>query len=115
MGDYRRLVVDIDGTLCEETGGLNYADAPPRQNVIAQVNRFYDAGYDVTIFTARGMYRYAGDRGMIEENLRPVTEAWLKRHGVRYHRLWFGKPSSDMYIDDKAVTPEDFLEKKWGT
>jgi capsule biosynthesis phosphatase len=105
---YKKLVVDVDGTICENTNGKNYPDAPPKLDVIAKVNEYYDAGYDVTIFTARGMNIYSGDLVLIEKNLRPITEAWLRRHGVKYCRLIFGKPPADMYLDDKGIRPDEF-------
>jgi capsule biosynthesis phosphatase len=109
---YKKIVVDIDGTLCENTNGKNYPDAPPKFDVIAKVNQYWHAGYHVTIFTARGMNIYSGDLTLIEKNLRPITEAWLLRHGVQYDRLLFGKPPSDMYIDDKGITPDEFCRTR---
>jgi hypothetical protein len=38
-----------------------------------------------------------------------VTTTWLKHHGVQYHQIFFGKPVADIYIDDRAMTPEQFL------
>lgn len=105
---YKKIVVDIDGTLCENTNGKNYRDAPPKLDVIQRVNEYYDLGYDVTIFTARGMNLYSGDLEKIETALRPMTASWLQRYGVKHHRLLFGKPPSDMYIDDKGIRPDEF-------
>lgn len=105
---FKRIVVDIDGTLCEDTQGKNYENAPPIQCVIDAVNSYYDAGYHVTIFTARGMHRYAGNAVDCLFELGPVTRTWLVRHGVKYHELKFGKPSADLYIDDKGISPDEF-------
>jgi hypothetical protein len=38
---------------------------------------------------------------------RPVTEKQFERWGVLYHKLVFGKPSADVYIDDRAALPEE--------
>lgn len=105
---YKKIVVDIDGTICENTNGKNYVDAPPKFDVIAKVNEYHKKGYHVTIYTARGMNIYSANLEKIEYHLRPITEAWLKRHGVLYDRLIFGKPPADMYIDDKGITPDEF-------
>ena len=35
------------------------------------------------------------------------TVAWLIQHGVKYHGLNFDKPGAQMYVDDKALNPED--------
>jgi len=37
-----------------------------------------------------------------------MTEKWLKDNRVCYDELIFGKPAADVYVDDKAVLPEDF-------
>lgn len=110
MSEFKKIVVDIDGTLCEETHGLEYECALPKQDVIDKVNSYYLAGFEVTIFTARGMYRYNGDGALADRELRKITERWLKNNGVMYHRLLFGKPSADKYIDDKGIRPDEFVK-----
>ena len=39
------------------------------------------------------------------------TERQLKKWGIKYHKLIFGKPSFDIIIDDKAL----FFNKFWHT
>ncbi|MGE5467644.1 MAG: hypothetical protein ACM3Y9_09500 [Ignavibacteria bacterium] len=85
---------DIDGTLCTNTEG-DYESAEPYPDVIAEVNRLYDAGHTILLLTARG-----SATGI---DWRPVTERQMTDWGVRYHALFFGKPSADIYVDDKAV------------
>jgi dTDP-glucose 4,6-dehydratase len=46
------LIFDIDGTLC--TQEKNYADAKPIYSVIDKLNKKYDEGYKIVLFTARG-------------------------------------------------------------
>lgn len=104
------FIVDIDGTLCENTDGKNYVDPSPRKNIIAQVNRLYDSGAEVIIFTARGMNTYSGNVYEIEKNLRYITENWLHSNGVKYNKLIFGKPAGDFYVDDKALLPEELTD-----
>lgn len=106
---YRKIVVDIDGTLCEDTKGLNYDDAPPKRDVITWVNELHAAGIYVIIFTARGMHSCNGDVEMIEQRFRHITTRWLERHGVMFDRLVFGKPSADVYLDDKGLRPDELV------
>jgi len=40
------------------------------------------------------------------------TESQLKKWGVRYHELLFGKPSYDLFIDDKNLNFEKNWDKK---
>lgn len=108
---FRKIVVDIDDTLCIGTEGKDYANAVPIVKTIAMVNRYHDAGYHVTIFTARGMHRFSGDAAACDRAFRGMTEAWLDRHGVRYDVLLFGKPSADLYLDDKAIRPDEFAAR----
>lgn len=110
MSEFRRIVVDIDGTLCKDTQGKNYESAEPIRDVIDKVNEYFDAGYHVTILTARGMHRYKGDATLCRINLHDVTFEWLHTHGVKFHELMFGKPSSDLYIDDKGIRPDEFVK-----
>lgn len=112
MSDPRRgrklLVVDIDGTICEDTKGKNYVDPAPLTEVIRRVNDFWTMGWHVTIFTARGMRTYEGDLELIEANFRKITEDWLKANRVCYDELRFGKPPADLYVEDKGVVPATF-------
>ena len=38
-----------------------------------------------------------------------LTEAQLGEWGVKYHQLILGKPSGDLYIDDKGVKDGEFF------
>lgn len=108
---YKKIVVDVDGTLCSNTDGGDYTAAKPVKHVIDAVNRYYERGYHVTVFTARGMHRFSGDVARCERELGELTRRWLDESGIKYHVLMFGKPSSDLYIDDKAILPDDFATR----
>jgi len=41
-----------------------------------------------------------------------VTEGWLKKHNVKYHHIFYGKPVGDVYVDDLAVSPEVFVKTR---
>ena len=38
-----------------------------------------------------------------------ITKKQLKDWGVKYHRLFMGKPTGDYYIDDKAIRDTTFF------
>lgn len=108
-----KIVVDIDGTICSQEP--NYSDAMPYFRVIDKINRLYDKGYYVVLFTARG-YETKID-------WEPVTKKQLSDWGLKYHELLFNKPSADLYIDDKACNITDWvaaisclkcIDKPWG-
>lgn len=106
------VVVDLDGTLCSQESYDNYIDAKPRLDVIKRVNELWTEGHDIVIHTARGMNTFEGRVELVEQNLRSMTEKWLRDHRVCYTRLVFGKPAGDVYVDDKAQTPERFASSK---
>jgi len=88
----KRYVIDIDGTIC--TQRKDYAKALPFMNRIKVINKLYDEGNEIIFFTARG-----SGTGKV---WRSVTEEQLNRWKVKYHRLIFGKPWGDVYIDDRS-------------
>jgi len=93
--------IDVDGTLCSITENHKYNEAIPHLPVVEAVNSLYDAGHYIKIFTARGMCS-----GMEYEEL---THNQLIEWGVKFHELIMNKPSADYYVDDKGLTPEQFL------
>ena len=46
------LIFDIDGTVC--THEKDYSQAKPIQEVIEKLNKKFDEGYQIVLFTARG-------------------------------------------------------------
>ncbi|MBI4284065.1 MAG: HAD hydrolase family protein [Chloroflexi bacterium] len=91
---------DIDGTLCNDSGG-NYPEATPRPEVIAKLNKLYAAGHTIIIHTARG-----ATSGI---DWLKLTEEQLKTWQVHYHRLVMGRPGADVYIDDKTIPVSEWL------
>jgi capsule biosynthesis phosphatase len=107
------LVIDLDGTICEQTtGGDAYWTAKPKQDVIDRVNELYGQGWYVTIHTARGMRTCHSDLKDVERRFRMGTENWLVMHMVKYDDLIFGKPPGEMYVDDRGMTPDEFVSRK---
>ena len=109
----RTLVVDVDDTI-SITKNRDYENAKPIDLMIHKLNRMHDEGWSITYATARGQLSSGGDLEVIEKTRRPVLEAWLKKHGVKYDELVMGKPFGDYYIDDKAMTPEMFKSTNFG-
>lgn len=94
---------DIDGVLCSNTDS-NYLNATPHPEAIAEVNRLYDEGHTIKIFTGRGYV------SRIDWYGRTVKQ--LKLWGVKYHELIMGKPNADLFIDDKATNIKNWLKPK---
>ncbi|MBI2953574.1 MAG: hypothetical protein HYY30_04615 [Chloroflexi bacterium] len=90
---------DIDGTLCTNTEG-GYREAEPHRDAIAEVNRLYDEGHRILLYTARG-----ATTGI---DWRDFTERQLRGWGLSFHALYMGKPTADVYVDDKALNYVDW-------
>ncbi len=103
-----RYVFDIDGTICNNTYGA-YKTAKPFENRIKQVNKLYEEGNTIVFFTARGMGSMDGNVEKVYKKYYDFTYQQLMGWGVRFHELILGKPSADLYVDDKGVKDEDYF------
>jgi cytidyltransferase-like protein len=103
-----RYIIDIDGTICNLNVNHDYTQSVPYPNVIEEINRLYDNGNHITIFTSRG-----GESGKDWHNF---TIEQLNKWGLKYHVLIDkNKPNGDIFIDDKALNAVDWhkqLNKK---
>ena len=103
------FIIDIDGTICEnipnELGVGKMRNAKPYNDSIRMINKLYDEGHYICFFSAR------------TDAHRRVTEAWLKRHGVKYHGLILNKPrklapyTGYHFIDDAHVRATTYRGK----
>ena len=101
-------VFDIDGTICTLTNG-NYESATPYEERIDKINKLYDEGNTITLYTARGMGRTNNCRQTAEKLFLKLTKKQLQDWGIRYHHFYMGKPSGDIYVDDKGEKDENFF------
>lgn len=104
------LVVDYDDTIAI-TFNRDWQNAKPNQPLIDKLNALYDQGWTIHIVTARGQLSCAGDHEAADQKYRHQIEKWLSDHSVKYHTLSFKKKLAAYYIDDKGITPEQFVEK----
>ena len=101
---------DIDGTICSET----YCDlesAEPIPSRIAVINNLHTEGNKIVLMTARGMIDSNGDQQLADSTMRFITEYQLKKWGVLYDELYFGKPRCDFYVDDRGWNDFDFFRQ----
>lgn len=111
MVKYKRIIVDVDETLCFVIN-RDFINAIPNQEVIDKVNEYYDKGYEIIISTARGQNSCNTPEEM-QNKYYKITKDWLDIHGVKYHKLEIGyKQNADLYVDDKAIRPEEFVKKR---
>jgi len=99
-----KIYVDIDETICYYEGERCYPDAKPIATRIKRINELYDAGNEITYFTARG--------SVTKIDWFEVTQKQLISWGCKYHNLSVGlKPAYDLLICDKAVQSDSYFGK----
>lgn len=89
---------DLDETLCYSPldQPRDYSLAQPYKKAIARVNKLFEEGHSITIFTARGATSGTNWHG--------VTTRQLSLWGVKHHKLIDkGKPHYDLFVDDRAT------------
>ena len=97
--------IDIDETLTKESCWTReqVLSATLNKKVADTVNKLYFLGHTIILYTCRG------------DSVIPATRCWLKENHVKYHALNNNKLWCDYFIDDKAVSPDNFTkyEKKF--
>jgi CMP-N,N'-diacetyllegionaminic acid synthase len=102
------ICFDLDGVLCS-TSENNYLQSRPIKKNIKLVNKLYADGYKIKIFTARYMGRSNNNKKIATLRAKKITLNQLKLWKVKFHELIFGKPTYDIFVDDKAL----FFKKNW--
>ena len=97
-----RYCFDIDGTICSTN--CEYKDSVPYQGVIDWINKKYDEGHSITLFTSRGTL---SGSDWVE-----FTEKQVNGWGIKYHELKLGKPAYDLFIDDRAINNEEWYNQE---
>lgn len=93
-------MIDIDGTICSKTNS-EYKKCLPFKEQINKFNKLYDDGHEINYWTARG-----ANSG---KNWDFFTVKQLNKWGVKYHTINRGKPHYDVWIDDKAINSNYFM------
>lgn len=96
----KTYVIDLDGTLlksdpkvikvCPTCARTRYPVVTVVRDQVDAVNRLYQAGHTIIIWTSRAWDIYN------------VTVEQLRRMGLRYHELYMGKPAG-IYVDADAL------------
>jgi hypothetical protein len=92
----KNYLIDIDGTICDDIPNEEperMVTAAVYPDALVTLNKWYDEGHIIFFFTSR------------TEEHRAVTEAWLQKHGFKYHGMLMGKPRGGNYhwIDNHLV------------
>ncbi len=105
------ICFDIDDTICT-TSKKKYFSAKPKIKVIKKINELYKRGYIIKLFTSRFMGRNKDKVTKAKKQGFKKTQQQLKKWDLKYHKLIFGKPSYDLFIDDKSINFKDNWIKK---
>lgn len=104
------ICFDIDGVICK-TISNNYKYSVPIIKNIKAINLLYKKKYYIKLFTSRFMGREKENKKNAELKAKKLTISQLKKWGVKYDKLIFGKPSYDLIVDDKSI----YFKKNWAT
>lgn len=92
----KNFLIDIDGTICDDIPNEEperMSTVLPYPDALKIINKWYEEGHVITFFSSR------------TEEHREITEAWLRKHGFKYHGLLLSKPRGGNYhwIDNHIV------------
>ena len=96
-------VFDIDGTICTLVENADYQNAKPLESRIEKLNKLFDNGHTIKLFTARGT-----QTGI---DWTDITTKQLQEWGAKHHQVILGKPHFDLYICDKSINSSVFFEE----
>jgi hypothetical protein len=96
----KKLCFDLDGVICT-TFKKRYFTAKPKKKIIKLINELYKKN-TIIVFTARFMGRNKENIYKAKKMGYKKTYNQLKNWGLKFHYLYFGKPSYDIFVDDKG-------------
>jgi len=100
-----RICFDLDNALCI---GKPYSKARPLRGAIQALKTLHDDGHTIIIYTARGMESHPGNQSKVLKEIIHLTLKQLERWGFVYDEIHFGKPSADIYVDERSINTIKF-------
>lgn len=96
----KKYIFDLDDTILYSRlmESKRYEISHPNTELIEIIQDLYKKENQIIIHTARHW------------NHLEQTQNQLAKYSVPYDTLVMGKPTGDYYIDDKGVTPEQFIK-----
>lgn len=91
-----QLIIDLDGTLCTEEKQFSRTLASPLEGAAESIQKLRSQGHTIIIYSARTWAEYE------------VTVKWLADNAIPFDQLVLGKPQGDYWIDDRAITFENW-------
>jgi histidinol phosphatase-like enzyme len=115
------IFIDFDGTITDpDLDFAEAAQAPPQPGSVEAINKLYDAGYTISIYSCRSNPEVVGnikrkmltinptelERQWVAQTLEDEMVAFLRIHKIKYHHIVKGKPHYHIIIDDRAFNPK---------
>ncbi len=115
-----RIVIDLDGVICPiKKPNQTYSDLKPLPGAVERLRELKEAGHYIIIMTARHMATCESNIGRVMKKMGKLTFDWLDYYDIEYDEVYFGKPTGELYIDDRAIRftewdkiTDDLLEEK---
>lgn len=99
-----RVFADVDLVLAK--GGKPYKDCIPYEFALEYLWRLKKAGFTLTLFTSRYMEEENANITRVYERGYLELVEWCQKYQVPYDHIILGKPSYDIFLDDKAFRVE---------
>jgi capsule biosynthesis phosphatase len=107
----RRIVLDLDDILVH----LGRED-DEYSKLSSQIEAYQQMGFEVVLTSSSGMSEYNGNLGKVSGHVAHQLVQVIRDLGLKYDELVIGKPPAGptgLVLDDKSVTPEEFLEAEY--
>ena len=98
----KTICFDIDGVICTQVNDGFYEKAKPYKKNINLINKLFKKNYKIILFTSRFMGRTKGNVELTNKIGYKFTYKQLKKWNLNFHKLIMGKPSYDIFVDDKS-------------
>lgn len=110
----RRVVIDLDDWIFSDELSSSVENLAVFRE---QLDSYRAKGFEVVVFSSSGMVNSDGKLNENIDGLTPESLALLTSVGELCDKIFFGKPPTGqlgLVLDDKAVTPEEFLAHDFG-
>ena len=104
------IVTDVDDTILF-TENRDYANSRPNVPVVEGLRKLEANGWKIVLMSARGMGRSDGNIELVRAEVLAEIERFVEKYDVPCHEIVLAKPFANYYIDDKALRPDEFVEK----
>lgn len=107
MKPEKTIVCDVDDTILFTTN-RDYDNSVPNEPVCNKLREANEKGWKIILYTARGMGRSGGNIDLVANEVFGEIERFCWKFNIPFNEIQVGKPWARLYVDDKAIRPEEF-------